>query len=196
MEDTNTIPIPKYYSQNKMLVIGDSISVGAWAMSADDGLPRCSSLSYIGLLRRANPSVSIIVDAVSGMKVSTYNATKRANACTNITNLGIQKVYIALGTNSETSNDVLKTEYSALIDAIIAAKNDVTIYCQTPIVSDNETLMEARRVAIREVVATKTNCTIIEGLDCLADISKVPDGTHPNAQGHSDYYNNIKSIVI
>lgn len=184
----------KYYNTEKMLIIGDSITVGAWAKIGTT--PHCSSLGWAGLLRRNNPQISFIIDAVSGQKVSTYNATKRANACTNIANIGIQKVWIALGTNGETNNDILKSEYSALIDALIVANPNITIYCQTPIVSFSEAVVELRRVAIREVVATKTNCIIVEGLDCMGDISKTMDGTHPDKDGHFEYYNNVQAIVI
>lgn len=183
------IPVQKYYKSEKWLFIGDSITVGANALQA-------STNSYIGLLRRNNTDKTFIVDAESGIRVSTYNSNRRANACNNITSLGIQKVWIALGTNGESTIDILKTEYAALIDAIIAANSSIMIYCQTPILSDIEALyMINARQAISEVVATKTNCILVNGLTMLNDADKITDGTHPNTAGHLEYYNNIKTYL-
>lgn len=175
----------KYYNSRKILVVGDSISAGAWAT-------KCSTKSWIGLIRFRNPNISFIVDAVSGMRASVYRSTKLANACTNVTNLGINEIWIELGTNGDTS---FVSDYTAIVDAFITANPSAYIYLQTPILTTNEPAMEVTRQQIRDIAATRPTCHIVEGNDMCGLPEYFADASHPNDIGHGVYADNAAFVM-
>ena len=189
---------------NRVVLYQDSIS---WALASstwDKSWP---------MLMRANagPLWGMSEEAWSGRAlatdVSVDNATaepgRLATLVTRLTGMctgSNNKIVLFMGTNdwaSGVSSAAFATLYAALVDAIIAARPDVTILCVSPTTRTGENAtMVAYRTAIAAIVTARPSARIayVSG-PSLVDAANLQDGLHPNNAGHAQLESMIRPYL-
>jgi lysophospholipase L1-like esterase len=194
MTQTNLIPT------NRLLVYGDSISIGAFAT-------RPTQDAWDLLVRAASYPDSVAVEGwgyrslyddanTSGLRAA-FVATMAAYAPA--------KIWLAIGTNDygldKWSAASFGTAYAALLDDLHAALPSATIYCQTPILRTTETAnglgstLGDYRTQIGTAQSTRSAyATLVDGTAFMTTAS-LGDGVHPTTAGHLLYSNSVRAVL-
>lgn len=182
---------------NRLVIFGDSISVGprttnptteAWVMlvrSAFDG--RVTSYGGGGwFLGGIAATPELIVDTVA-ILTQLLDGT--------VTNA----LWLAFGYNDaagSASAELFQSRYSALLNAVIAAKPGIRIYAQSPIAATNEdpgTPLPDIRAATAAACVGKAGVTYVDGLSLGVPIGG--DGIHPDTAGSIVYAAAVRAII-
>jgi hypothetical protein len=191
---------------NKMLFLGDSISVGGSATYMTNG--------YTMKFRDAGNNVSVY--GVGGTGLFHYASTtdKINNTVSKINALmdgtSSNKLLIDLGFNDwhytfSGHVAVFQTNYGLLLDAIHAARPDIVIKCISPIIStclaggegangDGDTLADFR-TAVSNACTGRAYCTYIDGYSLMTAGGLDADGIHPTNTGHTTMYNSLVGLI-
>jgi lysophospholipase L1-like esterase len=187
-------------SGNGLIVYGDSISVGfqsvtpshyAWTMWLRGTVNY--PLSSEGWAGR-----SLKNDAETTEQVNTLVAK--------FATLSPSAIWLAIGTNDYLSSgwsaSAFGVAYANLIDAIHLALPDAVIYCQSPIVSPDETanslgdtLPDYRTQVETAANARPSYCTYVDGSEILTMDDMYQSGIHPSTYGNLKYYKYVKTVL-
>lgn len=194
MTPINTTPT------NRLLVYGDSISVGAnstipardaWLSIVRDAyVPNSSALEGWGYR-------SLYDDA--------SDSTKRAALVAALAAYAPTRIWLCMGTNdyglNKWSASAFGTAYAALLDDLHTALPSAAIFCQTPIVRASEVANGSGstcgdyRTQISTAVSTRTGfCTLVDGTAILTT-ADLDEGVHPTTAGHANYATYVRGIL-
>lgn len=184
-------------ASNRLVIYGDSISVGS---GADSHALR----GWASLLRRIYPG-SVLVEGHGFRKLQDDASTAgaRTTMASTLAALNPSKLWIAIGTNdygiAGTWNAAsFGTAYADLLDKFHAAAPGCTIYCQSPIVRTTETANGAGstlgnyRTQIETACSTRAWTTFVDGSTFMTTAS-LADGVHPNTAGHVLHYSAVRT---
>ena len=185
---------------NRMLVYGDSISVGgnttvlmqeAWVLLVRAALyPRSVALEGWGYRALYDDCLDATARAAFVAKVAAYNPSQ---------------FWLAIGTNdyglNKWSAASFGTAYAALLDDLHTALPTLVIYCQSPILRSVETAngsgstMGNYRTQISTAAAARSSyCTFVDGTSFMTT-ANIPDGVHPNTAGHALFASAVLGVV-
>ncbi len=177
----------------RLLVYGDSISVGAFADSPPlEGVWSLVRNEYPGSLIVEGWGYRSLFDDCS-------NDPKRADFVSHIKGLSPSIIWIAIGTNDYGLNKwnaaTFGTAYAALLDDLHTALPTATIYCQTPLDRGTETAngsgstMGDYRTQITNASNARSGyCVTVDGTGAsYPGTSLTVDGIHPTTAGHAMY---------
>ena len=162
---------------NRLVIYGDSISVGANAtIAARDG--------WAMLVRGA--------------------ASYRAAFVAKIVAWNPAKFWMCIGTNDYGLNRWTAanfgTAYAALLDDLHTALPSMQIYCQTPLLRSVETAngsgstLGNYRTQITTAVSTRAWATLVDGT-AIMTTGSLADGVHPTDAGHVLYAAAVKTVL-
>lgn len=183
---------------NRILVYGDSISVGAFAT-----IPMQSAWDLD--VRAAYYTDSLAVEAYGYRSLydDCVDATARSAFVSKLSAYSPSIIWLAIGTNdyglNKWSAASFGTAYAALLDDIHTALPSAAIYCQSPIVRTTETangsgstLGDYRTQISNAASARSGYCTYCDGSAYMLT-SDLTDGVHPNTTGHGKYATAVKT---
>ena len=186
---------------NRMLVYGDSITVGAnstpptqngWFTAVRYAYaPKDSALEAWGFRK-------LFDDCIDAAHRTTFTATVQAYSPSIF--------WMAIGTNdygiSPWAAAAFGVAYADLLDKLHAAMPSLLIYCQTPIVRNVETAngsgstLSNYRTQISTAVSTRTGyCTLVDGTTFMTTASLDADGVHPTTAGHALYATAVRTVL-
>ena len=175
----------------EMVIYGDSIHSGAFATGAEYD-------SLVPLLRETY-GFDVACEGISCRELYDDANTEalRTNFVTRISGYAPTKIWMAIGTNdygieSWGASD-FGTGYSVTLDDLHAALPNATIYCQTPLLRDDETAnsfgdtLGDYRAQIVTACSTRSSWAIlVDGTEILTT-GDLADGVHPTTAGHAKY---------
>jgi len=185
---------PKHASERRMLIYGDSISVGA------GGTIIPGIQSYLAMLRRQYPG-DVISEGWSGRSLveDASTAVKRAVLVEKILRERPTDILITIGTNdyglNTTSAATFGSIYGPLLDDL--RYNVSRIWCLTPIrriapaseaANGSGSTLDDYRTQITNQVSVRSWTTLIDGKAIFGSgdtLHYASDGIHPNASGHN-----------
>ena len=188
-----------------LVVYGDSIAAGTAASPILD-------TSWFMLLRAARAGKSTLSRG-HGSKRLFQNASteaKRTAFVNWLTSFSPATLWIAIGTNDYggTTGNIwgaadFGAGYGALLDAIHAALPALSIYCQTPLVRNNETNtntfgddLSDYRAEIATACGTRAWATLVDGTGAaFPQLTDLADGLHPTTAGHTKYAAAVKTVL-
>jgi len=185
---------------NRVLIYGDSISVGANATDPNAegwGVLLRSAVYPRSVATEGWGSRSLYDDAV--------DSTARAAFVAIIAAYAPPTIWLAIGTNdyglNKWSAASFGTAYAALLDDLHTALPSAAIYCQTPILRSTETAngsgstLGNYRTEIGTAVSTRTSyATLVDGTAFMTTGS-LADGIHPTTAGHALYYDAVAAAL-
>ena len=192
---SESVTFVKESDDNRVLVVGDSISVGSGSTH-----PTTKAWTTIA---RAN-GCKITSDGWTGASLwsRTYQAAwltasiARWSALLNGT--ASNTVWFALGTNDWKLTvwggdyDAFGVQVGVVLDALHAARPDVTIYWQLPILAVTDTGQPNFRTAAANACASRPWVTVVHGeLWTIA----MADNLHPNDAGNVTYEANVRAVL-
>lgn len=185
---------------NRLVVYGDSISVGA-----NSTVPPRDAWAV--LVRTARGTASTVVDGYGyrSLYLDASSAGVRASFVAAIQALSPSILWNAIGTNdyglNKWSAADFGTAYAAVLDDLHAAMPSLVIYCQTPIVRTSEvantygnTLGDYRSVISTAVSSRTSFCTLVDGTAILTT-ADLADGVHPTTAGHALYATYVNTVL-
>ena len=183
----------------RLVVYGDSLSVGADAFSGTDYAP--SLKGWTVLLRGYAAETgydSVLIEGYGARKLKDdcVDATARTAFVTQIAGYSPAALWIAVGTNdygfASWTAASFGTAYAALLDALHAALPNLIVYAQTPTLRSSEAANGAGstlgdyRAAIASACSGRAWVQLVDGTT-LFSLSDSLDGLHPTAAGHAAY---------
>ena len=184
-------------SSNRMVVCGDSISVGA-----NSGVP--SRDGWVPLLRNLRGNVMVEGWGYRALYDDSNTAPLRAAFVARLASYNPSAIWLAIGTNDYGLNKwtaaAFGTAYAALLDDLHTALPGATIYCQSPITrtvetayGNGSTLGDYRTQISNAASARSSYCTYVDG--SAWSVALDTDGVHPTTAGHSSYYAAVKAAL-
>lgn len=177
---------------NRLLIYGDSISVGS------DASP-IAEKAWVQQVRTASGSNSVALEGwgFRSLHEDAADSTKRAAFVAKLAAYAPAKIWLAIGTNdyglNKWSAASFGAAYAALLDDLRAALPATAIYCQTPLLRTTETAnasgstLANYRSQIATAVSSRTAfATLVDGTAIMTTASLV-DGIHPTTAGHNLY---------
>lgn len=185
-----------YPTLNKWVFLVNSIGTGASGTHpAATGFPALFRLDgrYVEVDGWGGRSVATTSEAL-GNTMAAFVSAEMNGVKTN-------ELFICLGTNnyglSNQTKATFKTYYQNMLDAIIAIRPDIIIYCVSLI---NRTNYDSGNLsgatgddfadAIEELTTTRPTTRFIYGKN-LVSLANCPDGIHPNQTGMQQYHDNL-----
>jgi lysophospholipase L1-like esterase len=201
---TQYIAPPK---DRRLVVVGDSIATGAtsghittngaFQLLRDD--PVLGAVYNVTNCSAGNLAVWDLSDPASG-QMGAY-ADSVVSAMDGITQ---NVVWVELAFNDYYRSTLSAAQfgpiYGQLLDAIHARAPNAVIIAQSPIPANSEAAnskgsqLGAYRTAIADEAAARPWCTYADG-SLWTDITRVPDGIHPNQAGHAAYFAHIAATL-
>lgn len=188
-------------SANRMLVYGDSITVGA------NSTPPTNN-GWFRAVRYAYAPNDSAMEAWGYRKLydDCLDATHRTAFTATVAAYNPSVLWMAIGTNDYGLNAwsaaVFGVAYADLLDKLHAAMPSLVIYCQTPLLRVTETAngsgstMGDYRTQISTAVGTRTGyCTLVDGTAFMTTASLDVDGIHPTTAGHALYASAVRTAL-
>lgn len=191
----------------KLIVYGDSITVGAFASSPARNAPAV-------LVRWLWGDRNVMVEGhgFRALYDDASDATARTNFANRLAGYNAQYLWLAIGTNdygasADWSAANFGTAYADLLDKIHTAAPDLQIFCQSPIqriAPAGETAngfgntLDDYRSQISTAVSTRTSyCTYVNGASggVVSNAGIDTDGIHINNVGAGQYAEKIRRTV-
>lgn len=184
-------------SSNRLLVYGDSISVGANSLvPSRDG--------WVMLLRNLRSNVMSEGYGFRSLYDDANTGGLRAAFVARLASYAPAIIWLAIGTNdyglNKWSAANFGTAYAALLDDLHTALPSATIYAQTPLTRTVETAntfsdtLGNYRTQITTAQSTRSSyCNLVDGTAISATLDT--DGLHPTTAGHSAYYLSAKATL-
>lgn len=180
------------YSTGRLLVYGDSISVGANSTDpeTDGWAPKLRTLGR-RVMVEGHGSRALYHDGV--------DSTARETFATRLAGYNPWVIYLCIGTNDYGLNlwtaANFGTAYADLLDRLHTKLPNVRIYCQSPLQRTSEganglgsTLPNYRTQISSAASARSSYCTYVEGAaQAIVPTAELDDGLHPNTTGHATY---------
>lgn len=189
-DDGSTFNVYAPVTSNRVLVYGDSISVGDY--SSDPGFE-----SYAAILRNTY-GVRTMVEGwgVRSLHTDAVDAPTRAAFVSRVAGYNAQVMWIAIGTNdyglSRWTAANFGTAYANTLDDIHTAAPSMRLVCQTPLVRTSEVangfgdILQDYRDQINTVCGARPWTRLVDGTEIMTTAS-LQDGIHPTEAGHILY---------
>jgi len=175
----------------EMIVYGDSIHSGALAAGAEYD-------SLVPLLRETY-GFDVACEGISCRTLydDTNTEALRAAFVAHIASYSPTTIWFGIGTNDygleEWSASDFGTAYAATLDDLHTALPSATIYCQTPLVRDDETAntfgdtLGDYRTQITTACSTRSTWAVLVDGTAILELADLDDGLHPTTAGHAKY---------
>lgn len=189
------------YAARRLVIFGDSIAVGALASP----IPQ---YGWVQRLRATYPG-RIAMQGWGGATAGDWNgfasaallAERLVGLCFGAST---REIWDEMGYNDWAGGWQLSSctsQLGVLYDAVHAIDPTVRIWCQTPLLADNEAATNSRGNTIAEFRAAKSAAatnrpwvTVVDGTALLA-AGNLADGVHPTNSGHATIATNVGAIL-
>lgn len=186
--------------QNRLLIYGDSITAG-------DASDPVMEKAWVMQVRTAAAGDSVAMEGW-GYRTLHEDANSellRTSFVSKLTSYAPLRIWLAIGTNDYALNKWSAANFgvafNALLDDLVEAMPNITIYCQTPLVrvsevanSFGDTLGDYRSEIVTAVSTRTDNCILIDGTEIL-EVGDLNDNVHPTTAGHTKYANYVISAL-
>lgn len=188
----------------KLVVYGDSISVGAFASSPNRaGWPGLLKTLYGKHVVNEGWGFRQLID-------DAQTSGARQTMAERFASYNPQYIWMAIGTNDygmvrspNWSAANFGTAYADLLDKIHAESPNTIIFCQSPLQRTTETangmgstLGDYRSQISTAAAARTAYCVYVEGAsEAIVPTSELGDGLHPNTAGHYRYMEKVRHTI-
>jgi lysophospholipase L1-like esterase len=193
--------IPNPSASRRLVVFGDSIAVGGQASPIPQN-------GWIQRLRTAYPG-RIAMQGWGGATYGDWNGFASAAAlAARLVALGFsattREIWDEMGYNDWAGSWALTSataQIGAIYDAVHALDASARIWCQTPLITGNESAVDSNgktiaqfRSAKAAAAAGKSWVTVVDGTTLVA-AGALNDGIHPTAAGHATVATNVRAAL-
>lgn len=196
--DSTSFKVQTPVAGDRVLVYGDSISVGGNATNAEYN-------GYIPLLRNTyGYRVMLEGWGYRSLYEDANTAGLRSAFVSRIAGYSPSTIWLAIGTNDYGLNKWnaanFGTAYAATIDDLHTALPNARIICQTPIVRSSEgangsgNTLGDYRTQISNICGARDWAELIDGSVFLTT-GNLADGVHPSTAGHAKYAKRIAPVL-
>ena len=191
---TADAPLRTAPNDDCLFAYGDSIATGAWALETQ-------SQAWIPIVREAL-GIRTVSKAIGSQTLNDDCPTLAAarDFADRIARQAPTKIWLAIGTNDfglgRWSASAFGSAYGNLLDAMRELMPWAEVYAQTPLLRA-ETGVQAYRDAIATACSSRPWVVLVDGT-AIMPIARLPDGLHPDTQGHrlyADYILNVMGVL-
>lgn len=188
---TADAPLKTEPNGERMFIYGDSIATGAWAVDTQENAWHSLVREQTGVPTSARVigSQTLYDDCATPAAIQDFVDRIARTAPT--------KIWLAIGTNDfglgVWSAAAFGVAYGQLLDALRELMPWAAIYAQTPLLRV-ESGVQAYRDAIAAACSTRPWAVLVDGT-AIMPLSRLPDGLHPDTEGHAMYAQAVISAI-